>query len=78
MEINFYSGRSLNDPTQYPVFPWVLSEFEKRHLDLEDEETFYRKLNLPIGAINDKRLAFFKQRRDSLGDVKIKKMCYYF
>ena len=72
MEINFYSGRSLNDLTQYPVFPWVLAEFESNFLDLNDEEQFYRKLNLPIGAINEKRLSFFKQRRDSLGDVKNK------
>lgn len=72
MEINFYSGRSLNDLTQYPVFPWVLKDFESTPLDLNNEEQFYRRLHLPIGAINDKRLTFFKQRRDSIGNVEIK------
>ena len=24
MEVNLYSGRSYNDLSQYPVFPWIL------------------------------------------------------
>lgn len=28
MVINTYSGRSFNDISQYPVFPWVLKDYE--------------------------------------------------
>ncbi|EGR28762.1 WD repeat and fyve domain protein 3, partial [Ichthyophthirius multifiliis] len=54
MQINSYSGRSFNDLGQYPVFPWVLSNYKSEQLDLENEN-FYRKLNIPIGAINRER-----------------------
>ena len=28
MILNFASGRSFNDPTQYPVFPWVVADYK--------------------------------------------------
>jgi hypothetical protein len=39
-KINFYSGRTYNDLAQYPVFPWVLSEYATEELDLTDENSF--------------------------------------
>jgi hypothetical protein len=30
MLLNKYSGRSFNDPNQYYVFPWVLSDYESK------------------------------------------------
>ena len=49
MKLNEYSGRSFNNLAQYPVFPWILKNFETDKLDLNDEENF-RDLSLPIGA----------------------------
>ena len=49
MKLNEYSGRSFNNLAQYPVFPWVLRNYETDQLDLNDEENF-RDLSLPIGA----------------------------
>jgi len=49
MEINKYAGRTYNDLNQYPIFPWVVSNYED--FDANKEE-HYRKLELPIGAIN--------------------------
>ena len=32
----FLSGRTYNDLNQYPVFPWILSNYHCKHLDLSD------------------------------------------
>lgn len=34
MLINTLAGRTFNDLTQYPVFPWVLSDYTSKELDL--------------------------------------------
>jgi Beige/BEACH domain/PH domain associated with Beige/BEACH len=49
MILNLHSGRSNNDLTQYPVFPWVVTEFEKETLDYNDA-SIYRNFKNPIGA----------------------------
>ena len=49
MLLNTYSGRSFNDINQYPIFPWVLSDYTSENLDLLKESSF-RNLALPIGA----------------------------
>lgn len=54
MWLNRIAGRSLQDLAQYPVMPWVLSNFTSEELDLADPEN-YRDLSLPIGAITQKR-----------------------
>ena len=46
---------------RYPVFPWVITEFNKSSLDLEDPK-IYRDLGKPIGAINPERLKEFQSR----------------
>ncbi len=37
MFLNFESGRSFQDFTQYPVFPWVLADYSSSELDLTKE-----------------------------------------
>ena len=49
--LNKYGNRSYNDLSQYPVFPWVLSQFDSEELDLKDEAN-YRDLSMPVGAIS--------------------------
>lgn len=55
MRLNLMGGRSFNDISQYPVFPWVVADYESRMLDLKNSNTF-RDLNKPIGALNDTKL----------------------
>jgi len=55
MLLNQYAQRSFSDLTQYPVFPWVLSNYKSEVLDLKDPQNF-RDLSKPIGALNEKRL----------------------
>ncbi|RWS21152.1 lysosomal-trafficking regulator-like protein, partial [Leptotrombidium deliense] len=47
--LNKLAGRSFNDLMQYPVFPFVLSEYECPVLDLEAQSSF-RKLNRPMAV----------------------------
>lgn len=42
------------DVTQYPVFPWVLSDYTSTSLDLEKDSTF-RNLSFPMGALTPAR-----------------------
>lgn len=71
MALNMCAGRSFNDLTQYPVFPWVIADYESTSLDLNDPQTF-RDLSKPVGALNPKRLAAFRDRMEALrgGDIK--------
>jgi hypothetical protein len=49
MELNTLAGRTYNDITQYPVFPWVLRNYSSTVLDLNDP-THFRDLSKPVGA----------------------------
>ena len=55
MYLNLIGGRSFNDLSQYPVFPWVLSNYTSDEIDLTDSKN-YRDLSKPIGALNEQRL----------------------
>ncbi|CAK57856.1 unnamed protein product (macronuclear) [Paramecium tetraurelia] len=59
IEINKYSGRTYNDLNQYPIFPWVIANYVD--FDIQNKEHF-RRLDLPIGALNQKRLENFLER----------------
>lgn len=47
MALNLISGRTYQDLMQYPVFPWILSDYESSTLDLNGAEN-YRTLSKPI------------------------------
>eukprot|EP01107_Rhizomastix_libera_P015652 TRINITY_DN6009_c0_g1_i1.p1 TRINITY_DN6009_c0_g1~~TRINITY_DN6009_c0_g1_i1.p1 ORF type:complete len:2562 (+),score=562.49 TRINITY_DN6009_c0_g1_i1:137-7687(+) len=55
MALNTIAGRTYCDLSQYPVFPWVISDYESKVLDFNDPKTF-RDLSKPIGALFPKRL----------------------
>lgn len=61
MLINTVAGRTYNDLSQYPVFPWVLSNYTSDTLDLTDPAN-YRDLTKPVGALNPDRLEEFVDR----------------
>ena len=61
MYLNSLAHRSFNDLTQYPVFPWILSDYSSKTLDLNDPNS-YRDLSKPIGALNAERLNSFRRR----------------
>ena len=61
MYINNLAGRTKNDMAQYPVFPWILTDYTSSSIDLSDA-SIYRDLSKPVGALNPQRLATFKER----------------
>jgi factor associated with neutral sphingomyelinase activation len=61
LKLNEFAQRSLNDLSQYPVFPWVLQDYTSEELDLKDPKVF-RDLSKPIGALNEDRLKGFIER----------------
>ncbi|XP_073101635.1 BEACH domain-containing protein C2 [Elaeis guineensis] len=75
MELNTLAGRSYNDITQYPVFPWILADYCSKTLDLGDPAS-YRDLSKPIGALNPERLTKFQERYSSFDDPVIPKFHY--
>lgn len=65
MLINTIAGRTFNDLTQYPVFPWVLADYTSLELDLTNPKTF-RDFSKPMGAQHDKRAQQFQERYEAL------------
>jgi factor associated with neutral sphingomyelinase activation len=65
MKLNYHSYRSRSDLTQYPVFPWVLKDYESAALDLNNEDSF-RDLTKPMGALNEERLEEYKRRYNEI------------
>ncbi|XP_013179018.1 PREDICTED: WD repeat and FYVE domain-containing protein 3 isoform X1 [Papilio xuthus] len=61
MHLNTLAGRSYNDLMQYPVFPWILADYDSLELDLTDPATF-RDLTKPMGAQSSDRLEQFRKR----------------
>jgi len=60
MKLNLIAGRSFNDLSQYPVFPWVLADYDSKELDLRDARS-YRDLRWPIGAQNQENRDTMKE-----------------
>ena len=65
LKLNYHSYRSRSDLTQYPVFPWVIKDYESFVLDLSNEDTF-RDLTQPMGALNIERLQEYKKRYNEI------------
>ncbi|XP_030168793.1 lipopolysaccharide-responsive and beige-like anchor protein isoform X1 [Lynx canadensis] len=75
MFLNTIAGRSYNDLNQYPVFPWVITNYESEELDLTLPSNF-RDLSKPVGALNPKRAAFFAERYESWEDDQVPRFHY--
>ncbi|XP_055302305.1 neurobeachin isoform X8 [Sitodiplosis mosellana] len=64
MFLNTIAGRTYNDLNQYPIFPWVLTNYDSKELDLSQPSN-YRDLSKPIGALNPSRREYFEERYES-------------
>ena len=67
--LNSAAGRTTRDLSRYVVMPWVIADYTSTKLDLTKQETF-RDLTKPIGALNEQRLDYFKQRFESMADME--------
>lgn len=65
MRLNEAAGRSYEDLSQYPVFPWVIRDYTSDKLDLSNPAV-YRDLSKPMGAqARAKRLRRRRRRQTS-------------
>jgi hypothetical protein len=67
IQLNTFAGRTFNDLTQYPVFPWIIADYTSEKLFTTDSK-IYRDLSKPIGALNPKRLQQFLERYETFED----------
>lgn len=63
------ADRTFQDLTQYPVFPWVISDYVSDELDLNNSKC-YRDLTKPVGALNPDRLEKLKARYEEMDEPK--------
>ncbi|VFR02089.1 unnamed protein product [Cuscuta campestris] len=75
MHLNTLAGRGYSDLTQYPVFPWVLADYESESLDLTNPKTF-RRLAQPMGCQTGEGEEEFKRRYESWDDPEVPKFHY--
>lgn len=73
MHLNTLAGRSYNDLMQYPVFPWILADYDTEELDLSNPKTF-RDFAKPMGAQSVDRLEQFQKRYKVSGEVVLHNM----
>ena len=43
--LNRYSSRSFNDPTQYPIFPWLLNNYKDLQSFIKNEKHYFKIRN---------------------------------
>ena len=65
MIINTLAGRTFNDLTQYPVFPWIIADYSSETLDFSNPKTF-RDLSKPMGGQAEPRANEFRKRYEAL------------
>lgn len=75
MHLNTLAGRGYSDLTQYPVFPWILADYESKILNLSDPNTF-RRLDKPMGCQTTEGEEEFKKRYESWEDPEVPKFHY--
>ncbi|KAJ8014052.1 hypothetical protein DPEC_G00036250 [Dallia pectoralis] len=78
MHLNTLAGRTYSDLMQYPIFPWVLADYESETLDLTSPATF-RDLSKPMGAQTEKRRGMFIDRYNEVDDSEgeLSARCHY-
>lgn len=76
LALNCLSGRSFNDLCQYPVFPWVLSNYRSDEVPNLNDKNNFRDLTKPMGALNPGRLQEFIERFETFDDPIIPPFMY--
>ena len=63
MLLNIYGNRSLNDINQYPVFPWIITNYtEKEVRILINEKNLIRPFEVPMGMMDMTGLAQMRKK----------------
>ena len=73
--LNTLSGRTLNDLSQYFIFPWIIKDFNKDILNWMSS-SIYRDLSLPIHACG-KDIEKLKEKYEELDEEKYHSGTFY-
>jgi len=73
--LNTLSGRSFNNPSQYPIFPWVISQYDTPVAQLQSK-MFYRDFSKPIGALNESRMKELIEKCKSFKEMNLDPYLY--
>lgn len=65
MYLNVQAGRTFNDLSQYPVFPWVIADYTSSKLDLKDP-SIYRDFRWPMGAQLESQRELMQEKYENL------------
>jgi hypothetical protein len=76
LHLNMLAGRSYNDICQYPVMPWVLSNYSSEEIPDLCDPTNFRDLRKPMGALNPDRLEDVIDRFSTFADPSIPPFMY--
>ncbi|KAF2004172.1 beach-domain-containing protein [Amniculicola lignicola CBS 123094] len=68
MFVNTLAGRTFNDLTQYPVFPWVIADYTSDELDFTNPATF-RDLSKPMGIQDSGKEPGVRERYKTLAEM---------
>ncbi|OHS94993.1 Beige/BEACH domain containing protein [Tritrichomonas foetus] len=68
LKLNFISGRTWADFTQFPMFPWTLLDFSSKKINLSDPNV-YRKLDYPLFAQSAAQQDACKRYYDSTSEI---------
>lgn len=58
LKVNKFAGRSFNDLSQYPIFPWVISDYSSLAWEFKkgvEKEKVYRDLTKHTGNLNESK-----------------------
>lgn len=69
--LNRFSSRSFNDISQYPIFPWIVSEFHDDEFKI-NSKSYYRNLAKPIGSLNKNRFQRVMENYEKMKTDKCK------
>lgn len=61
LALNKYAGRSFNDLSQYPVFPWVIKDFSSQELNVDDPK-IYRDFAYSTGSQDASKRTQLRQK----------------
>ena len=67
MILNTVSGRTYNDIAQYPIYPWLISNYSTNELDLTDSKSF-RDFMYPIYAQDEETRENLKGKYETFGE----------
>lgn len=68
MHLNTIAGRTYNDLSQYPIFPWIIADYHRKTFDVEDP-TFFRDLSKPMGVQNPKNVERVEECFETSGSM---------